>query len=238
MLSAKFGIMKKTILLLLLTVPTFAQEINTFDFAVINSTLISANIDLDKGRSVVAANENQYSAYFQYAFNMCDDDIIFGAGIDKSEIDRTYIGYIGKICGKFRATIGIGYLESRSGYDGTFTGFSVSWHFSENTYIGGNLENLHSTSVDYETDESFDYYKKLVPKAFGSYEVIPNVIVFGQLSSRVNDIALKYQVHRFSAGGFYSGHGIEGIFGTVNLGRFAISCSTTFDKVNFGLKFQ
>ncbi|QOG01599.1 hypothetical protein [Flavobacterium sp. MDT1-60] len=230
--------MKKTILLLLLTVPTFAQEINTFDFAVINSTLISANIDLDKGRSVVAANENQYSAYFQYAFNMCDDDIIFGAGIDKSEIDRTYIGYIGKICGKFRATIGIGYLESRSGYDGTFTGFSVSWHFSENTYIGGNLENLHSTSVDYETDESFYYYKKLVPKVFASYEVIPNVIVFGQLSSRVNDIALKYQVRRFSAGGFYSGHGVEGVFGTVNLGRFAISCSTTFDKVNFGLKFQ
>ena len=238
MLSAKLGIMKKTILLLLLTVPTFAQEINTFDFAVINSTLISANIDLDKGRSVVAANEDQYSAYFQYALNMCDDDIIFGAGIDKSEIDRTYIGYIGKICGKFRATIGLGYLESRSGYDGTFTGFSVSWHFSENTYIGGNLENLHSTSVDYETDESFDYYKKLVPKVFGSYEVIPNVIVFGQLSSRVNDIALKYQVRRFSAGGFYSGHGVEGVFGTVNLGRFAISCSTTFDKVNFGLKFQ
>lgn len=238
MLSAKFGIMRKTILLLLLTVPTFAQEINTFDFAVINSTLISANIDLDKGRSVVVANQDQYSAYFQYALNMCDDDIIFGAGIDKSEIDRTYIGYIGKICGKFRATIGLGYLESRSGYDGTFTGFSVSWHFSENTYIGGNLENLHSTSVDYETDESFDYYKKLVPKVFASYEVIPNVIVFGQLSSRVNDIALKYQVRRFSAGGFYSGHGVQGIFGTVNLGRFAISCSTTFDKVNFGLKFQ
>ena len=238
MLLAKLGIMKKTILLLLLTVPTFAQEINTFDFAVINSTLISANIDLDKGRSVVAANEDQYSAYFQYALNMCDDDIIFGVGIDKSEIDRTYIGYIGKICGKFRATIGLGYLESRSGYDGTFTGFSVSWHFSENTYIGGNLENLHSTSVNYETDESFDYYKKLVPKVFGSYEVIPNVIVFGQLSSRVNDIALKYQVRRFSAGGFYSGHGVEGIFGTVNLGRFAVSCSTTFDKVNFGLKFQ
>ena len=235
---AKFGIMKKTILLLLLTVPTFAQEINTFDFAVINSTLISANIDPNKGRSVVAANENLYSAYFQYAINMCDDDIIFGAGIDKSEIDRTYIGYIGKICGKFRATIGIGYLESRSGYNGTFTGFSVSWHFSENTYIGGNLENLHSTSVDYETDESFDYYKKLVPKAFGSYEVIPNVIVFGQLSSRVNDIALKYQIRRFSAGGFYSGHGVEGIFGILNLSRFAISCSTTFDKVNFGLKFQ
>lgn len=96
MLLAKNSSMKKTILLLLLTVPTFAQEINTFDFAVINSTLISANIDLDKGRSVVAANEDQYSAYFQYAFNMCDDDIIFGAGIDKSEIDRTYIGYIGK----------------------------------------------------------------------------------------------------------------------------------------------
>jgi hypothetical protein len=237
-LSVKLRMMKKIILILLFTVPAFAQEINTFDFAVINSTLISANIDLDKGRSVVAANQDQYSAYFQYAFDMCDEDIIFGAGIDKSEIDRTYIGYIGKICGKFRATIGIGYLESRSGYDGTFTGFSVSWHFSENTYIGGNLENLHSTSVDYETDESFDYYKKLVPKVFGSYEVIPNVIVFGQLSSRVNDIALKYQVRRFSAGGFYSGHGVEGIFGTVNLGRFAISCSTTFDKVNFGLKFQ
>lgn len=238
MLSAKSGIMKKTILLLLLSASVFAQEINTFDFAVINSTLISANIDLDKGRSVVAGNEDQYSNYFQYAFDMCDEDIIFGAGVDKSEIDRTYIGYIGKICEKFRATIGIGYLESRSGYDGTFTGFSVSWHFSENTYIGGNLENLHSTSVDYETDESFDYYKKLVPKVFGSYVVIPNVIVFGQLSSRVNDIALKYQVRRFSAGGFYSGHGVEGIFGTVNLGRFAISCSTTFDKVNFGLKFQ
>ncbi len=237
-MSVKLRMMKKIILILLFTVPAFAQEINTFDFAVINSTLISANIDLDKGRSVVAANQDQYSAYFQYAFDMCDEDIIFGAGIDKSEIDRTYIGYIGKICGKFRATIGIGYLESRSGYDGTFTGFSVSWHFSENTYIGGNLENLHSTSVDYETDESFDYYKKLVPKVFGSYEVIPNVIVFGQLSSRVNDIALKYQVRRFSAGGFYSGHGVEGIFGTVNLGRFAISCSTTFDKVNFGLKFQ
>lgn len=58
------------------------------------------------------------------------------------------MGYIGKICGKFKATIGIGYLESRSGYDGTFTGFSISWHFSENTYSGGNFENLHSTSVD------------------------------------------------------------------------------------------
>jgi len=238
MLSAKIGIMKKTILLLLLTVPTFAQEINTFDFAVINSTLISPNIDLDKGRSVIAGSEDQYSAYFQYALNMCDEDIIFGAGIDKSPIDRTYIGYIGKICGNFRAAIGIGYLESRSGYDGTFTGFSVSWHFKENTFIGANLENLHSTSIDYETDESFDYYKKLVPKIFASYEIIPHLIVFGQLSSRVNDIALKYQINRFSAGGFYSGHGVEGIFATVNLGRFAISCSTTFDKVNFGLKFQ
>lgn len=238
MLSAKIGIMKKAILLLLLTVPTFAQEINTFDFAVINATLISPNIDLDKGRSVVAANQNEYSAYFQYALNMCEDDIIFGAGIDKSAIDRTYIGYIGKICNKFRATIGIGYVDSRSDYQGTFTGFSVSYHFSENTYIGGNLENLHATSVDYETDESFDYYKKLVPKVFASYEIIQNIIVFGQLSSRVNDIALKYQIRRFSAGGFYSGHGVQGIFGTVNLGRFAISCSTTFDKVNFGLKFQ
>ncbi|MEN2488428.1 hypothetical protein AAYQ05_11575 [Flavobacterium sp. B11] len=230
--------MKKTILLLLLTVPTFAQELNTFDFAVINSTLISANIDLDKGRSVVAANQDQYSAYFQYALTMCEDDIIFGAGIDKSEIDRTYVGYIGKICDKFRATIGIGYVDSRSGYEGTFTGFSISWHFSENAYIGGNLENLHSSIIDYDTDESFDYYKKLVPKVFGSYEIIPNVIAFGQLSSRVNDIALKYQVRRFSAGGFYSGHSFGGIFGTVNVGRFAFSCSTTFERVNFGLKFE
>jgi hypothetical protein len=230
--------MKKTLLLLLLTVPTFAQELNTFDFAVINSTLISPNIDLDKGRSVVAANQDQYSAYFQYALTMCEDDIIFGAGIDKSEIDRTYVGYIGKICENFRATIGIGYVDSRSGYEGTFTGFSISWHFSENTYIGGNLENLHSSIIDYETDESFDYYKKLVPKVFGSYEIIPNVIAFGQLSSRVNDIALKYQVRRFSAGGFYSGHSVGGIFGTVNVGRFAFSCSTTFEKVNFGLKFE
>lgn len=232
--------MKKTILLLLLTFPIFAfsQEVNTFDFAVINSTLISPNIDLDKGRSVVAANQDQYSTYFQYAFDMCDEDIILGAGIDKSEIDRTYIGYIGKICEKFRATIGIGYLESRSGYDGTFTGFSVSYHFKENTYVGASLENLHSTSVDYETDESFDYYKKLVPKVFASYAIFPRFIVFGQLSSRVNDIAFKYQVDRFSAGAFYSGHGVEGIFATVNLGRFAISSSTTFDRVNFGLKFQ
>jgi hypothetical protein len=230
--------MKKTLLLLLLTVPTFAQELNTFDFAVINTTLISPNIDLDKGRSVIAANQDQYSAYFQYALTMCEDDIIFGAGIDKSEIDRTYVGYIGKICEKFRATIGIGYVDSRSGYEGTFTGFSISWHFSENTYIGGNLENLHSSIIDYETDESFDYYKKLVPKVFGSYEIIPNVIAFGQLSSRVNDIALKYQIRRFSAGGFYSGHSVGGIFGTVNVGRFAFSCSTTFEKVNFGLKFE
>ncbi|MBO9585339.1 MAG: hypothetical protein J7574_14345 [Flavobacterium sp.] len=230
--------MKTTILLLLLTVPTFAQELNTFDFAVINSTLISPNIDLDKGRSVVAANQDQYSAYFQYALTMCEDDIIFGAGIDKSEIDRTYVAYIGKICDKFRATIGIGYVDSRSGYEGTFTGFSISWHFSENTYIGGNLENLHSSIIDYETDESFDYYKKLVPKIFGSYEIIPRVIAFGQLSSRVNDIALKYQVRRFSAGGFYSGHSVGGIFGTLNIGRFAVSCSTTFEKVNFGLKFE
>ncbi|WP_278022102.1 hypothetical protein [Flavobacterium ginsengisoli] len=230
--------MKKTLLLLLLTVPTFAQELNTFDFAVINSTLISPNIDLDKGRSVVAANQDQYSAYFQYALTMCEDDIIFGAGIDKSEIDRTYVGYIGKICDKFRATIGIGYVDSRSGYEGTFTGFSISWHFSENTYIGGNLENLHSSIIDYDTDESFDYYKKLVPKVFGSYEIIPNVIAFGQLSSRVNDIALKYQVRRFSAGGFYSGHSVGGIFGTLNIGRFAVSCSTTFERVNFGLKFE
>jgi hypothetical protein len=230
--------MKKTLLLLLLTVPTFAQELNTFDFAVINTSLISPNIDLDKGRSVIAANQDQYSAYFQYALTMCEDDIIFGAGIDKSEIDRTYVGYIGKICEKFRATIGIGYVDSRSGYEGTFTGFSISWHFSENTYIGGNLENLHSSIIDYETDESFDYYKKLVPKVFGSYEIIPNVIAFGQLSSRVNDIALKYQIRRFSAGGFYSGHSVGGIFGTVNVGRFAFSCSTTFEKVNFGLKFE
>ncbi|WP_343589870.1 hypothetical protein [Flavobacterium sp.] len=230
--------MKKTLLLLLLTVPTFAQELNTFDFAVINSTLISANIDLDKGRSVIAANQDQYSAYFQYALTMCEDDIIFGAGIDKSEIDRTYVGYIGKICDKFRATIGIGYVDSGSGYEGTFTGFSISWHFSENTYIGGNLENLHSSIIDYDTDESFDYYKKLVPKVFGSYEIIPNVIAFGQLSSRVNDIALKYQVRRFSAGGFYSGHSVGGIFGTLNIGRFAVSCSTTFERVNFGLKFE
>jgi hypothetical protein len=230
--------MKKTILLFLLTVPTFAQEVNTFDFAVINSTLISPNIDLDKGLSVVAANENEYSSYFQYAFDLCDEDLILGAGIDKSEIDRTYIGYIGKICENFRATIALGYLESRSGYDGTFTGFSISYHFKDNTYVGVSLENLHSTSVDYETDESFDYYKKLVPKVFGSYEIFPRVIVFGQLSSRVNDIALKYQIDRFSAGAFYSGNGVEGIFATVNLGRFAISSSTTFERVNFGLKFQ
>ncbi len=238
MLYAKTGIMKKTILLLLLTTPIFAQEVNTFDFAVINSTLISPNIDLDKGRSVVAANKDEYSSYFQYAFDMCDDDIIFGAGIDKSEIDRTYIGYIGKICDKFRATIAIGYVDSRSDYQGTFTGFSVSYHFGENTFVGASLENLHSSIVDYETDESFDYYKKLVPKVFASYEIIPHIIAFGQLSSRVNDIALKYQVDRFSTGGFYSGHGVGGIFGTLNIGRFAVSCSTTFDKVNFGLKFQ
>ncbi|MFH6996844.1 hypothetical protein ACHRVZ_02865 [Flavobacterium sp. FlaQc-57] len=230
--------MKKTILLLLFAFPVFAQEINTFDFAVINSTLISPNIDLDKGRSVVAANKDQYSTYFQYALDMCDEDIIFGAGIDKSEIDRTYIGYIGKICENFRATIAVGYVDSRSDYQGTFTGFSVSYHFAENTFVGGSLENLHSTSVDYETDESFDYYKKLVPKIFASYEIIPNIIAFGQLSSRVNDIALKYQIERFSAGGFFSGHGVGGIFGTVNVGRFAISCSTTFERVNFGLKFQ
>lgn len=230
--------MKKSILLLLFAFPVFAQEINTFDFAVINSTLISPNIDLDKGRSVVAANKDQYSAYFQYALDMCDEDIIFGAGIDKSEIDRTYIGYIGKICEKFRATIAVGYVDSRSDYQGTFTGFSVSYHFGENTFVGGSLENLHSTSIDYETDESFDYYKKLVPKIFASYEIIPRIIVFGQLSSRVNDIALKYQIERFSAGGFFSGHGVGGIFGTVNVGRFAVSCSTTFEKVNFGLKFQ
>ena len=230
--------MKKSILLLLFAFPVFAQEINTFDFAVINSTLISPNIDLDKGRSVVAANKDQYSAYFQYALDMCDEDIIFGAGIDKSEIDRTYIGYIGKICEKFRATIAVGYVDSRSDYQGTFTGFSVSYHFGENTFVGGSLENLHSTSIDYETDESFDYYKKLVPKIFASYEIIPKIIVFGQLSSRVNDIALKYQIERFSAGGFFSGHGVGGIFGTVNVGRFAVSCSTTFERVNFGLKFQ
>lgn len=230
--------MKKTILLLLFAFPVFAQEINTFDFAVINSTLISPNIDLDKGRSVVAANKDQYSTYFQYALDMCDEDIIFGAGIDKSEIDRTYIGYIGKICENFRATIAVGYVDSRSDYQGTFTGFSVSYHFAENIFVGGSLENLHSTSVDYETDESFDYYKKLVPKIFASYEIIPNIIAFGQLSSRVNDIALKYQIERFSAGGFFSGHGVGGIFGTVNVGRFAISCSTTFERVNFGLKFQ
>lgn len=230
--------MKKLLLLFLCTVPTFAQEVNSFDFAVINSTLISPNIDLDKGRSVVAANQNQYSTYFQYALTMCEDDIIFGAGIDKSEIDRSYIGYIGKICENFRATIAIGYLESRSGYDGTFTGFSVSYHFGENTYVGGSLENLHSTSVNYHTDESFDYYKKLVPKVFASYEIVPKLIAFGQLSSRVNDIALKYQTDRFAAGGFYSGHGVQGIFGTLNINRFAISCSTTFDRINFGLKFQ
>lgn len=230
--------MKKSILLLLFAFPVFAQEINTFDFAVINSTLISPNIDLDKGRSVVAANKDQYSTYFQYALDMCDEDIIFGAGIDKSEIDRTYIGYIGKICEKFRATIAVGYVDSRSDYQGTFTGFSVSYHFGENTFVGGSLENLHSTSVDYETDESFDYYKKLVPKLFASYEIIPKIIVFGQLSSRVNDIALKYQIERFSAGGFFSGHGVGGIFATINVGRFAVSCSTTFERVNFGLKFQ
>lgn len=230
--------MKKTILLFFLTVPVLAQEVNTFDFAVINSTLISPNIDLDKGRSVVAANKDEYSSYFQYALDMCDEDIIFGAGIDKSEIDRTYVGYIGKICNNFRATIAVGYVDSRSDYQGTFTGFSVSYHFGENTFVGGSLENLHSTSMDYETDESFYYYKKLVPKVFASYEIIPNIIVFGQLSSRVNDIALKYQAGRFSAGGFYSGRGVEGIFGTLNIGRFAVSCSTTFDKVNFGLKFQ
>ena len=78
----------------------------------------------------------------------------------------------------------------------------------------------------------------MVPKVFASYEFVPNFIVFGQLSSRVNDIALKYQVSRFSAGGFYSGHGVEGIFGTVNIGRFAIYCSTTLDRVDFGLKFE
>ncbi|KIA98358.1 hypothetical protein OA93_09555 [Flavobacterium sp. KMS] len=230
--------MKITILLLLFVMPTFAQEVNTFDFAVINSTLISPNIDLDKGRSVVAGNNNEYSTYFQYAFGMRSDDIILGAGIDKSEIDRTYIGYVGKIFENFRATIGVGYVESRSGYDGTFTGLNISWHPKNNTFIGGSLENLHSTSVDYETDESFDYYQKMAPKVFASYEIVPRIIAFGQLSSRVNDIALKYQIDRFSLGGFYSGHGVEGIFGTLNIGRFALSCSTTFDKVNFGLKFQ
>ncbi|CAA9199829.1 hypothetical protein [Flavobacterium collinsii] len=230
--------MKRILLLFLITSPVFAQEMNTFDFAVINSTVISPNIDLDKGRSVVSANKDQYSAYFQYALTLCEDDIIFGAGVNKTDLDRTYTGYIGKMCDKFRATISAGYVESRSGYDGTFTGFSVSWHFSENTFVGGSLANLHSSSMNNGTDEGFDYYNKLAPKIFGSYEIIPNLIVFGQLNSRVNDIALKYQNARFSAGGFYSGHGEEGIFGTVNVGRFAISCSTTFDKVNFGLKFQ
>ena len=232
--------MKNTLLLLLFlfTVSTFAQEVNTFDFAVINSTLISPNIDLDKGRSVVAGNENQYATYFQYAFRIAADDIILGAGINKSEIDRTYIGYIGKICENFRATISFGYLESRSGYYGTYTGLSVSWHLSDNNFVGGSLQNLHSVADAYKTDESFDYYNKLAPKIFASYEVLPRIIVFGQLSSRVNDIALKYQLSNFSFGGFYSGHGVEGVFGTYTIARFAVSCSTTFDKVNFGLKFQ
>lgn len=225
-------------LLLLFAVPAFAQEVNTFDLAVINSTIISPNIDLDKGRSVVAGNKDQYSTYFQYAVKMCADDLILGAGVDKSEIDRTYIAYIGKMCENFRATIGVGYVESRSSYYGTFTALSISWHPGDHVFIGASLENLHSTSSSYQTDESFDYYQKLVPKVFGSYQVFPRVIIFGQLSSRVNDIALKYQINRFSMGGFYSGHGVEGIFGTINIGRFAVSCSTTFDKVNFGLKFQ
>ncbi|MCC9074274.1 hypothetical protein LNQ49_22025 [Flavobacterium sp. F-65] len=230
--------MKKTLLLLLFTVSTFAQEANTFDFAVINSTLISPNIDLDRGRSVVAGNENQYSTYFQYAINVGADDLILGAGINKSEIDRTYIGYIGKICENFRATISFGYVESRSGYYGTFTGLSVSWHLSDNNFIGGSLQNVHSIGDAYRTDVSFEYYNKLAPKIFASYEILPKIIVFGQLSSRVNDIALKYQLSHFSLGGFYSGHGVEGVFGTYTIGRFAVSCSTTFDKVNFGLKFQ
>ncbi len=105
------------------------KKANEEDAATELNLRAGTNIDLDKGRSVVAGNENQYATYFQYAFRIAADDIILGAGINKSEIDRTYIGYIGKICENFRATISVGYtqrdIESLLGSGETLKKWSV-----------------------------------------------------------------------------------------------------------------
>ena len=228
----------KVLVFLLMSVLTFAQQNNTFDFAALNSSLIAPTINFTQDRAVFVANDDQFSLYLQGTLDVGVDGMMVAGAIDKSFTERSYSVYVGKMTGKFRGAIHAGFLDSFNGYTGTFAGFSFAWQPKEHTYIGVALGNLHSVSIDIDNDDAFTYYKKLTPKVYGSYEVIPNLIVFGQLSSRVNDIALKYQTKRFSFGGYYSGEGVEGLFGTFRLGRFSFLTSTSFEKFNFGLKFE
>ncbi len=232
-----------------------AQEYNSYKFAVLNSTLISPNIELDKGRSVVATNAEEFSGYFQILTNpsrgndqdsqdIRDGVAVIGAGINRSYDMNSYMGYVGGIAGKFRGTINIGYMKSLKdgGYSGTSTNANISWHFSENTFVGVNVNNIHRVGSA-KDDEEFIYYSKMTPKLFASLSLTENWIIAGDWSSRVNDIQLRYQNESFSAGAYYSGQGKQGLFGTYSLGRFTFlggvnTIGTEFDDVVFGLKFE
>lgn len=249
--------MKKIILLLVVFTVSLAgaQEYNPYKFAVLNSTLISPNIDLDKGRSVVVTNADQFSGYFQIATNpvrsadpdsqdIRDGVAIIGTGINHGYDINSYMGYVGGIAGRFRGTINIGYIKSLAddGYSGTSTNANISWHFTDNTFVGLNVNNIHRVGSA-KNDEEFFYYSKMTPKLFASLAITENWIVSGDWSSRVNDIQLRYQNESFSAGAYYSGQGKQGLFGTYSLGRFTFlggvnTIGTDFDDVVFGLKFE
>ncbi len=228
----------RRILLLFFAISSFAQQNNSFDFTVLNSALMAPTINLDTNRAVFAANDDQLSLYLQGALDIGVDAMYVGGSIDKSLTERNYTVNVGKIVDNFRATLAVGFLDSFDGYTGTFAGFSFAWQPQANDYVGLQIGNLHSVSMDVDNDLAFDYYKKLTPKLYASYEIIEHLIVYGQLSSRLNDIALKYENDRFGVGGYYSDEGNQGVFGTLRIGRFYLLCSSNFEKINLGLKFQ
>lgn len=228
--------MKKLTLLLFIT--AFSVQGQTFDVSSLNTTLISPTIELDKGRSVIVANDKTYSAYFQYEINIGQDNMILGAGINNFIRENYYTGYIGKIVGDFRGVLEVGYIESIAGYRATFTSASFSYQTTENNFIGLSVNNIHNVAMDNGPDIDFDYYSKIIPKLFASFEVVPNIVVLGQLTSRQNDISVKYKNNIFEAGTYYSGHSQYGIFGTYTIGRFTFLGSLSNERINAGLKFM
>lgn len=236
-----------TALALMLVLTLNAQNYN---FSALNTNLISPTVDLTHGRSSVVMNEDNASAYFQYEFNIdgetTPDDysdfstIILGASYSEFNKDKSYTGHIGKIYKNWRGVIDVGYVDKLDGYSGTHTSFSFAYHSLEkgNNYLGLAVGNLHRVARTDGPDENYAYNTKMIVKLYGAYEVIDHVIVQGQISSRENDIAVKYKNERFEAGTYYSGNSNYGVFGGFNIGRFTIMGSVANkNNYNVGLKF-
>lgn len=108
----------------------------------------------------------------------------------------------------------------------------------ENNYVGLAVGNLHRVAMHDGPDENYAYNTKMIVKLYAAYEVLDHVIVQGQISSRENDIAMKYKNDMFEAGTYYSGNSNYGVFGGFTLGRFTLMGSVANkNNYNVGLKF-